>query len=356
VPATVTLSAAGLASAGEGVAAAALEAAAGGACRWRVKLPPGGRCGGVRGGRSVGGAGGVQMKKGGDGSGRSCLSLDSDLQLCAAQPPSDRGGVGGAPCKVRGTVICASAAEAVRLVLSSSAASGDTSPHSSSSDEGVVEESEVAPVPSRRKWFLQQHVEGRVAGARAGGGHVYEVHASVLAIGALRVELHRNVRGLDEAVLQSISSSSAPTAFSASGRQSSAAAVAVAAAAARVAVAATLRDTFVAAAKHRRCFLPFTNCFEVFAARVLVVRDDDASWRAWLLRLDDAFSENLTGGETAASLDALAAHAVIAAAAAFSFHSAGSSSVGVAEKEGGEPAFELIYDSRSSEGPPCTTE
>lgn len=276
VPATVTLSAAGLRSAGEGVGAAALEAAAGGAGRWRVKPPPGrtGTVGSVGGGSS-GGA----------------------LESCGAGLVTEQD-----------TTVCASAAEAVRLVLSSS-----------EDDKNVG------------KWFLQQHVEGK--GGVNGAGGVFEVRAAVLVIGALRIELHRDVRGLDEAVSKSSSSR----------------------AAARAAVAETLRDAIVNAAKHRKCFLPFPNCFEVFAARVLLVRDGGGgggdgvgSWRAWLLRLDDVFAEEKSGGGDASSssslsghsLDALAADAVMAAAEAFSFHDQPAG-----EEQGEAKAFELVHDS-----------
>ena len=275
MPATVTLSAAGLASAGEGVAAAALEAAAGGLCGWRVKPPPGWRSGN------------------------------------GGQDP----------------VVCNSAAEAARFVLSSS-----DRPISSENDD---DNDDDASRGGGGKWFLQQRVEEE---GKKGG--VFEVCASVLVVGALRIDLHRHVEGLEEAI-----SKSSPSGAGASN------------AAARTAIAYTIREAITTAARNRRCFLPFPNCFEVFSARMLLTRkegdgsgddDGDGGWRAWLLRLDDTFAENKGSGHTSSSslssghsLDALAADAVTAAAEAFSF------SVHVEEAD---KAFDTIYDSSSGGG------
>lgn len=352
MPATVTLSAAGLArAAGEGVAAAALEAAAGGACKWRVKPPPGWRGdlgGGVGGGHADEGSEPVPEMGGESGGGwgrRSCEGRVSQLQAAAVR-----------------TTVCASAVEAVRLVMSSSSSS------SSSCDDDGDEERDAGRVrnaaaegPSQRggKWFLQQQVEGNRGG-------VFEVHASVLVVGALRIELHRHVRGLDEAISKTSSSSAPPVLGPPSGESGCGSPSGAAAAAARTAVADTIRAAIVNAAKHRKCFLPFPNCFEVFSARMLLARvgqnggddedDDEPRWRAWLLRLDDAFAEEKSSGDTSSSssghtLDALAADAVTAACEGlFSCHSStrGSQSgpplAPAAGEETANEAFEIIFD------------
>lgn len=254
MPATVKLSAAALAAAGSEVCATALETMAGGACRWRATSPP------------------------------------------SSGPHVD--------------AVCESAAEAVNLVVSSSA---DVD---SEDNEGTTA---VQSIRRGEKWSLQQVVEDGLQ----------TVHASVLVLGALRVELHRCIHGLNEVVAGSLSE----------------------AAAARTAVASTIREVILTAAKNRRCFLPFPNCFEVFSACVLLAREDDGCggtrWRAWLMRFDDPFAEktDVDDEDRRASLDDLAADAVTAATEHLFF--SGERGAGLEQGSGkkGKKAFELIYDS-----------
>lgn len=189
MPATLTLTKKGVAAAGED-AAAALETAAGGACRWRLRQ--------------------------------------------------------GGP-----VVICPSAADVVRRI--------------SGGDE-------------TRRWSVVQQIEGSVM----------ELRATVLVAGSLHVGLHRNISGLGESL-------DAEEAFGI-----------------RRAAADVLSVAINAATKNRKCFLPFPNCFEVFTASLLAVRDR-GHWKAWLLGFEDTFAED-SGG-----FDDCLAEDVVSAAIAFFF-------------------------------------
>ena len=167
MPATLTLTRKGIVAAGED-AAGALETAAGGACRWRLKQ-------------------------------------------------------GGS------AVICSSAAEAVKLI--------------SGGDE--------------QRWSVIQHIEG----------DVMELSATVLLAGNIRIGLHRDISGVDESLAGSDADGI------------------------RRAAADAIHVAIVAATKSRRCFLPFPNCFEVFTASLLAVRDD-GEWKCWLLGFEDTFAED----------------------------------------------------------------
>ena len=127
MPATVTLSSVGLAAAGEGVAAAALEAAAGGPCRWRVRPPPG-WCGNLR--------------------------HDDAGQATTAAPHT-------------ATVLCASASEAVRLVLASDSHNTDDRLLASSSSSTVSDDVHYIDIDAN----LVQNDAATAAGSEAAGAH-----------------------------------------------------------------------------------------------------------------------------------------------------------------------------------------
>ena len=114
-----------------------------------------------------------------------------------------------------------------------------------------------------------------------------ELRATALVAGSLHVGLHRNISGLGESL--------------------DAEEVLAYAAAADV-----LSAAINAATKNRKCFLPFPNCFEVFTASLLAVRDR-GHWKAWLLGFEDTFAED-SGG-----FDDCLAEDVVSAAIAFFF-------------------------------------